>query len=510
MGLSSDLISQFVKVTKDDKKTKKETTTYGTIVDNNGTKCVQLDGSDISTPLSSITKTADVAVGDRVTVLIKNHTATITGNLSNPSATYIINKNNETEKVIDKITDFEIAIGEKASIKDLSAEVARVDELLADNGRIAKLEAEDVNIKDQLTARKAEIEKLQADDVTINGKITANAGEITTIKSQHADFADATADNFEAVNTDIYNLNASYASFASTTTNRLNAAEGVIDKLGVTYANIDFSNIGNAAMEYFYANSGLIDNVTVADGTITGNLVGVTIKGDLIEANTLIADKLVILGEDGIYYKLNTIGETVEGEQTDYNSLNGQIITAKSITATQISVSDLVAFDATIGGFNITNDSIYSEVKDSDGNTTRGIYMDTDGQINFGDSSNYIKYYKDENGSYKLAVSADTILYSINGAQHSIADLGAIGEYVKIGTYEGEPCIELGENDSDFKLVITNTRILFMEDSSVPAYITNQSLHITKAVIEEEIQQGNFVWKARANGNLGLMWKGDS
>jgi len=201
---------------------------------------------------------------------------------------------------------------------------------------------------------------------------------------------------------------------------------------------------------------------------------------------------------------------TTDVEQTEYNSLNGSIITAKSITATKISVDDLVAFDATIGGFNITEHSIYSEVKDSEGNTTRGVYLDKDGQVNFGDADKYIKYYKDEEGNYFLAISADTILYNINGKQRSIADLGVIGEYVKIGIYEDEPCIELGELDSDFKLVITNTRIMFMEGSSIPAYISNQALHITKAVIEEEIQQGEFVWKVRANGNMGLMWKGDS
>ena len=61
-------------------------------------------------------------------------------------------------------------------------------------------------------------------------------------------------------------------------------------------------------MEKFYSESGLIKNVVVGDQTITGELVGVTIRGDLIEGNTIKADKLVIKGEDGLYYKLNTNG----------------------------------------------------------------------------------------------------------------------------------------------------------------------------------------------------------
>lgn len=98
--------------------------------------------------------------------------------------------------------------------------------------------------------------------------------------------------------------------------------------------------------------------------------------------------------------------------------------------------------------------------------------------------------------------------HTVDVLQQAVADLGEIAEYVKIGTYEDEPCIELGEGDSEFKLRITNTQILFMEGSSVIAHFTNQSLHIKKAVIEEELQQGEFVWKARSNGNLGLIWKG--
>ena len=184
----------------------------------------------------------------------------------------------------------------------------------------------------------------------------------------------------------------------------------------IKYANIDFSNIGKAAMEYFYAHSGLIKNVVVGDQQITGELIGVTIKGDLIEGNTIVAEKLVIKGDDGLYYKLNTDGMGVEAEQTEYNSLNGSIIRAKSITATKIAVDDLVAFDATIAGFNITDEAIYSGVKESALNTTRGIYLGKDGQLAFGDGNNYLRFYKDSSGRYKLEISAESLNFSSTGA----------------------------------------------------------------------------------------------
>ena len=776
MSLSSDLISQFVKITNDNRNdTKKDTVVYGTIkiqTNENGTSTqyVQLDGSEVYTPISTTTNASD---GDRVTAMIKNHAIVITGNLSAPSATV-----DDLDGTNGKITEFENVLAESVTTGEFQAQVARIDGLVAN----------DVAIGNQLSANEAAISELQTDNVTINESLTAAQADIDNLSTEKIDTITANATfatikDLEAANATIYNLESTYADFKILTTDQIAAIDASIDELEANklsakdiegkYANIDFSNISKATMEWFYANSGLIENVTVGDGYITGNLVGVTFKGDLIEGNTVVADKLVIQGEDGLYYKLNTDGVTTEAEQTEYNSLDGKVITAKSITATKISVDDLVAFDATIGGFNITDSSLYSGVKETVDNTTRGVYLDSDGQAAIGDASNYIKYYKDTDGTYKLAISAASIIFATsnksveeeletiqstvddievggrnlllgsatkqispyletsatteygvevtewltteatrtygtggtstifgtmggtswhgaasedqmysasiyvknnhstntvtisgnhlaglyvdvapletkrvelvgagngwgylqfnfktaaagdefditywhpkiefgnkptdwtpapedmataddlgvvenlaetantkadtanslvqqlsdsismlvtdgNGTslmtqtedgwtfstadiqtainstsegldaltnelgdtnsavdvlQQAVDDLGAIAEYVKIGTYEDEPCIELGEGDSDFKLLITNTRIMFMEGSSVVAYINNQSLHVKKAVIEEEMQQGGFIWKVRANGNMGLVWKGVS
>lgn len=498
MNLSSELISEFAKLSKNNSNSNSETTLGGEIRIQNGVTYVQLDGNEETGTLTPVHTTAAVKNGERVMVLIKNHTATVIGNMTAPSAS-----STDVEEMGTKINDFDIIIADKVSTKDFQSQVGRIDTLFADN----------VIINETVTANTALVNTIKAENVVIRERLTASEGSIqrlntTKLDARVADITYATIEDLDATNIDVYNLEAAYSNFKQTTTNRLNATEATIENLDTTYANIDFSNIGKAAMEYFYSQSGLIENVVIDNATIAGYLIGVTIKGELLEAGTVIADKLVIKGEDGLYYKLNTNGEDVDSEQTDYNSLNGKIITAKSITAEKVAVEDLVAFDATIGGFNITDKAIYSEVKDSEGNTTRGVYMDSDGQVNIGDETNYIKYYLAEDGTYKLVISADTIMYDVNGNQYSIADLGIIGEYIKISTYEGEPCIELGETDSDFKLLITNTRIMFMEGSGVPAYINNQSLFIKKAVIEEELQQGEFIWKARANGNLGLIWKG--
>lgn len=409
MNLSSDLISQFVKITNDEEKPKTGSTAYGNIVIYNGKPHVQLDGSDLLTPVN---RTTDVEDGERVMVTIENHTATVTGNMSSPSARTdaVKDVDKKVDEIGNQISEFEIVIADKVDTKQLAAESARIDELRADN----------VTIKKTLTAYEADITNLKAEDAEISGKLEANEAEIETLRTNKldanvADLKYAEIDDLEATNADIHNLEVTYGEFANLATNKFTALEADIKNADLKYANIDFSNIGKAAFEYFYANSGLIDNVVVGDGTITGNLVGVTIKGDLIEGNTIVADKLVIKGDDGLYYKLNTNGVTTETEQTEYNSLSGSIITAKSITATKIAVDDLVAFDATIGGFKITDNAIYSGVKESIDNTTRGIYMDNDGQVVFGDSNSYIKYYKDTDGIYKLAISAGSITMRSSG-----------------------------------------------------------------------------------------------
>lgn len=175
------------------------------------------------------------------------------------------------------------------------------------------------------------------------------------------------------------------------------------------YAKVDFTNINEAAMAYFYAQSGLIKNVKIGNATITGELVGVTIKGDLIEGNTVIADKLVMKGEDGLYYKLNTDGMKMEAEQTEHNSLNGDVITKKSITASKIDVEDLVAFGATIGGFEISENAIHSTGKETIDSAIEGLYMDKNGQVSIGDSNEYIVYRLDEKGNRHLEISLKSL-----------------------------------------------------------------------------------------------------
>ena len=253
------------------------------------------------------------------------------------------------------------------------------------------------------------------------------------------------------------------------------------DHLNAKYANLDFTNINYAAVRKIFSDSGIIKDLIVQEGKITGELVGVTIKGDLIEGNTIKADKLVVRGEDGLYYKLNIDGlDDIGAEQAskfvltveepddweinykDYyiinnnvythvtgnsapswqlntyyklsseheTGLDGTVIIAQSVTADKIQVSDLVAFDATIGGFNITEHSLYSGVKSSATNTTRGVFMNDSGEFAVGDSNNFLRYFLDtEHNVYKLEISAAVI--RMGGSNKTVEEaINEINDYI--------------------------------------------------------------------------------
>lgn len=732
MGLSNELIAQFAKLTKTERNTKTESTHNGTIKIVDNAKYVKLDGSDQLTPIST---TADIHDGDRVTVMIKNHSATVTGNITSPSAR--TNDLQETAGKVDgwdsRITDVEILVADKVSTTEFDAQTGRIDNLVSDN----------VVIKDTLTANTAIVEEIKAENVVISERLDATEAYIENLETNFltveiADIRYASIEELEAIDADVYNLNATYATFETTTTNRLSAIDATISDLDATYATIDDLVVERARIDVIEAGqlgadsalikqlqSDVADISTLMFGSASGDVIqssfsnaviaqlgNAQIKSAMIEsvsankitAGDIITNNVRVMSEDGKLlisdetiqisdnsrvrvqigkdaagdysiniwdeagnlmfseggitdsaikqaiirdnmisdtanisaYKLNinSLFEVINGStntikatriylddesqtlnvaftslSSDVNSLENTVTsqgTELSIIQGQISSkvwqedidasSDLMStkyssleqtvdsmnvviashtnqvetlsdkmtsVETNLNGFKTTVSDTYatkSEVSElqitSDGLVARVADMATTEDIANINSSNELTEERmasaesllqqlansmsmlvtDGNGESLMVQTENGWTFSTNEIQEAVnsalenlndlinevgdtastvdtlkqavSDLGILNDYVKIGTYENEPCIELGESDSDFKLLITNTRIMFMEGSGVPAYLNNQSLFIKKAVVEEELQQGQFVWKVRANGNLGLIWKG--
>lgn len=129
MSLSQDIITAFAKITNDNKKDNKETVLYGTTVIQNGSRYVRIDGSNELTPVQS---TAIIRSGARVTIMLKDHQAVVTGNLTDPSAS-----SEDLGNVNDKVnkTEFELVINELLlTIEDLNNSIQELTE------RVEKLE----------------------------------------------------------------------------------------------------------------------------------------------------------------------------------------------------------------------------------------------------------------------------------------------------------------------------------------------------------------------------------
>lgn len=186
MALSEDLISQFVDVTKDNDKKSKETITYGTIKEKDGKTYVLLDGATEEN-LTPVYTTTNVQVDERVTVMIKNHTATVTGNMSSPAArtaeveeldAIVANTIDTVELKADR-AEIGTLIAEDAIIKNLQAENAEIKNLKADKAEIEDLYAKKATVED-LYAKKATVEELYATKAEI-GDLTADVGKIDTL-----------------------------------------------------------------------------------------------------------------------------------------------------------------------------------------------------------------------------------------------------------------------------------------------------------------------------------------
>lgn len=535
MPLTSELISQFVKITRDNTNVKKETTLYGTVV-YDGRPYVKLDGSDLLTPISTTTNIKD---GERVTVMIKDHTATVTGNISSPSA-----RTEEVKNVATQVSEFEVVRAHTVTADDIQAVNAIIENLTT---KLASIDNLDVNV---LNAINANIETLKAqviegEKLTVED-IEAVTATIESIEAEFGKFTGISTEDLEALNAEITNLKAYTADFTYISAVRadikeLNATKLSSKEAQFKYAYIDFTNIGEAAIDKFYALSGIIDKVQVSEGVFTKELIGVTVSADLIKTNTLVVSKLVVQGTDGKYYALSTDFSGLEGvDPVDEDLIHGSNIIAHSITAEKIHADDLSAFGGSIGGFSLTSHSIHSHAKESVENSNPGVYLDTDSQFAIGDMYSYIKFYKllddagnevlDENGRprYKLAISADSILFG-SDTKTALSDVKALTEHIRMGTYKApivdengnavldedgnptydeKPCIEMYESDTAFRQVITNVKTMFMDGDTPKTAIDTHGVQTENLRVGREIEHCGFVWAKRTNGNYGLSWKG--
>lgn len=369
MALSNELISQFVKITKDTNDEKKSTEVTGTVVQQGDKYYLRLDGNESDRLIPFDNTIVEAIHGDRVTINIKDHQALVTGNLSSPAvrSDTVKDLNLNIKQVQSSITQTKSTIDQlKSSIDQNRSSITQID-----------------------TAVKQQSTKINQNKAAINQQKVTIDQYNTIINQQNT--------KIDQQGSDITVLNSAFT-----------ISDGVVTGLKgikINEADINFASIGTASINELLAKSSIIGDAIVDDQTVTGKLVGVEINADLITAGTIVADRLALRGEDGLYHRINNdaLGDGLTEEELaekkehpEYYGVDGSAIIAKTIAANKIAVTDLVSFGATIGGFSITDSSIHTFAKDSVDNTIPGVYFDNDGQFAVGDAEDYIKLQKQE------------------------------------------------------------------------------------------------------------------
>lgn len=235
-----------------------------------------------------------------------------------------------------------------SKIADSTIENSKIKDSTITNAKIsdATIELEKVS--------KSFITDLTADNAYIEN-LKATIGEFGYITAENADLTYATITSLQAVDGKIDTL-----SSKAITTENLSAKVADLGYLSaesadLKYANIKLSNIEVADIATLFTEVGLIDRATIVEGHITGFLDSVEVNAANITAGTLVADRILLKGENGLLYSLNNLGElqsktidTLDGYILTDRTVNADKIVAKSITANELDVEKVFANSAVI------------------------------------------------------------------------------------------------------------------------------------------------------------------
>ena len=235
-----------------------------------------------------------------------------------------------------------------SKIADSTIENSKIKDSTITNAKIA-----DATIEFEKVS-KSFITDLTADNAYIEN-LKATIGQFGYITAENADLTYATITSLQAVDGKIDTL-----SSKAITTENLSAKVADLgylsaDSADLKYANIKLSNIEVADIATLFTEVGLIDRATIVEGHITGFLDSVEVNAANITAGTLVADRILLKGENGLLYSLNNLGElqsktidTLDGYILTDRTVNADKIVAKSITANELDVEKVFADSAVI------------------------------------------------------------------------------------------------------------------------------------------------------------------
>ena len=356
MSLSSELASQFAKVTNDTNRNTNGTKLHGTITMLGEVPHVKLDGTEELTPIS---RTVEVAEGDRVEVMITNHSATVTGNLTDPSIGIMRAGNLESkitqtaEQIQLQVSDLEKNLDSKITqtATEIRSEVSDLDGRFSENittvengirndmaNSLASMSDTLTGLSNDLTGLgedltgleestnssistiNASIESITLNVSNLDSKITQTAAEIRSEVSAKVTDLNATIVNTETgirdtINVEVANLDSKITQTATSIQTDVSAkfetVDGEIEKFSTFKQTVEgFSFMGTGG------------TVKISGGDI--NLTGAISFSDLSDATTK-------------QQEINNISDTANSALNTANSASSTASNAQTLANTAIS-----------------------------------------------------------------------------------------------------------------------------------------------------------------------------
>ena len=452
------------------------------------------------------------------------------------------------------IDSAQIATGaiDTAHIGDAQITTAKIADAQITNAKIADAAITTAKIGDAaITTAKigaAQITTATIADAAITGLKVAEA-ELTNVHI--IDGSIETAKIADAAITGAKIADAAIISAAIANAQILSAhiADGQISHAHLGTAIIGSAQIQNAAITNAMIQAEAVGTSQIADGSITDAKI-VELTANKINAGTLDVERLIISGSDkSVVYSLNNMGALVSSE---YNTLDGDTLTPRSITADRIVANAITSSEIaantitannilagtitgdkikadTITGDKIVANSITANKVSADFGATLDLSSNTGINTRIGgltSSINAKANLTDLNGLVSQQTVAGMISTEIIAVSGSItnkfneakaAGTGAstdLADFMTLVTswQQFSPTgLTLGKSDSPYKVVLSNTKLSFLQDGAEIAYISNNKLYITASEIVNQFVIGNpdegYVTMDVIDGGLSGTWR---
>ena len=246
-----------------------------------------------------------------------------------------------------KTDELEAAVAKFGYLKadELEAAVAEFGYLKATDAEFTSLSADVATIKEAYISTET-VDTLLADYVKTS-ELEASVAGFGYVKTTELDAEIADLGYVKSTYIQTYYLTAQEIESTYVTADTLKTSYLDADTIASTYIKADLTNFTTTMMGTLLADAGVVTNMAIKDGCVTGVLSSVTINADTITTGTLSVERLLIVGEDGIIYQINAqssgLSETELTDEAYQNYINGTVIVANSITATQIAAGTITA-----------------------------------------------------------------------------------------------------------------------------------------------------------------------